>query len=64
MAAETVASRYNRDWLSLKDDRKVRGFDHQTSERRNREYVDPATGTTVTSTGDNSNGFTVTISPA
>lgn len=53
MADETVAERYNRDWLQLKDDRKVRGFDSQTAERRGREYVDPDTGNTVTSTGDN-----------
>jgi hypothetical protein len=63
MAAETVASRYNRDWLSLKDDRKIRGFDDMAAERRNREYVDPATNTTVTATGDNSNGFTVPLAP-
>lgn len=53
MADESVASRYNRDWLQLGDDRKVRGFDQQDAERRNREYVDPATGNTVSATGDN-----------
>ena len=62
--AETVAERYSRDWLQLEDDRKIRGFDNQSAERRDREYVDPATGTTVTDTGDNDNGFTVTINPA
>ena len=50
---ETVQERYTRDWLSLKDDRKVRGFDQRSAERREREYVDPDTGDTVTSTGDN-----------
>lgn len=61
MANETVAERYDRDWLNLTDDRKVRGFDYQSEERQSREYVDPATVTvtdgvvtgTVTSTGDN-----------
>jgi hypothetical protein len=59
MAAETVASRYNRDWLQLNDDRKVRGFDQQGDDvstgdpRWHREYVDPATGNTVATTGDN-----------
>jgi hypothetical protein len=43
MANETVAERYNREWLQLKDDRKVRGFDYQSAERRSREFVDPAT---------------------
>lgn len=50
---ETVSERYERDWLSLNDDRKVRGFDQRSEERREREYVDPETGDTVTATGDN-----------
>ena len=49
----TVQDRYDRDWLRLKDDRKVRGFDYQETERREREYVDPDTGNTVTAVGDN-----------
>lgn len=53
MANETVAERYDRDWLQLNDDRKVRGFDQQAADRREREYVDPETGETVTATGDN-----------
>lgn len=64
MADETVASRYDRDWLQLADDRKIRGYDDRSSERRDRDYVDPATGTTVGTTGDNDNGFTVTLDPA
>jgi len=38
---ESVDDRYDRDWLNLKDDRKVRGFDYMSEERREREYVDP-----------------------
>lgn len=59
MAVETVEGRYNRDWLQLNDDRKVRGFDQQgddvtTGEPRwSREYVDRVTGETVAETGDN-----------
>lgn len=73
MAAETVNSRYNRDWLQLGDDRKMRGFDHQSAERRSRRYVDPATVTvdedgtvhgSVASTGDNDHGSALTIAPA
>lgn len=58
----TVQDRYDRDWLRLEDDRKVRGFDYKDEERNDREYVDPdavsvdedgnVTGT-VTATGDN-----------
>lgn len=62
--AESVASRYDREWLQLEDDRKVRTFDNQSEERREREFVDPATGETVTDVDDNSNGFEVTLSPA
>lgn len=50
--AENVSSRYNRDWLQLGDDRKVRGFDQQSQERRDRTYVDE-NGDTVSATGDN-----------
>lgn len=49
----TVQDRYDREWLQLKDDRKVRGFDKQHVERRKREFVDPDTGNSVTATGDN-----------
>lgn len=42
-AVETVAERYDREYLRLKDDRKVRGFDYKSEERRSREFVDPAT---------------------
>lgn len=51
--AETVAQRYNREYLQLNDDRKVRTFDYKDERRRNREFVDPATGDTVTAVGDN-----------
>lgn len=59
---EPVADRYDRDWLNLNDDRKVRGFDYMDEERQSREYVDPDTVAvdengvvtgTVTATGDN-----------
>jgi len=59
MAVETVEGRYDRDWLQLNDDRKVRGFDQQgvdvtTGDKRwEREYVDRVTGETVAETGDN-----------
>lgn len=49
----SVQDRYDRDWKRLKDDRKVRGVDYQETERRERLYVDPDTGNTVTTTGDN-----------
>lgn len=46
---EPVEDRYDRDWLNLNDDRKVRGFDYMDSERQDREYVDPdAVDVTVT----------------
>lgn len=50
---EPVTGRYDRDLLKINDDRKVRGFDYQAAERRERRYVDPATGETVSATGDN-----------
>lgn len=53
MAAETAAQRYARDWLGLQDDRKVRGFDGQDVERRDRTYVNRTTGLTTSATGDN-----------
>jgi hypothetical protein len=49
----TVQDRYDREWKQLNDDRKVRGFDYQATERQEREFVDPDTDTTVTTTGDN-----------
>jgi hypothetical protein len=42
MAVEPVESRYNREWLNLKDDRKVRGYDERALERRARDFVPPA----------------------
>lgn len=56
MARESVASRYAREWMNLLDDRKVRGYDLRSNGRRKRDFVDPATGNTVGSTNDNSNG--------
>lgn len=53
MASGDVQDRYDREWLQLTDDRKVRGFDSQAEERREREFVDPDTDLTVTDTGDN-----------
>ena len=50
---EPVTGRYNRDLLNLNDDRKVRGFDYEAKERRDRRYVDPDTGDSVAATGDN-----------
>lgn len=38
-APESAASRFNRDWAQIKDDRKVRGLDKQDIERRKRVYV-------------------------
>lgn len=37
--SESAESRFNRDWENIGDDRKVRGWDMQTAERRNRRYV-------------------------
>lgn len=50
---EPVEGRYDRDWLNLNDDRKVRGFDYKSEERREREFVDPDTGETVSERFDN-----------
>ena len=50
--SESVTSRYDREWLQLGDNRKVRGFDGKTVERRGREFVG-SNGNTVTATGDN-----------
>ncbi len=58
MADETVTQRYTRDELSKSGGRKTRDFDNRSLERRQREYVDPATGLTVTTTGDNTNAPT------
>ena len=55
MAEESAASRYARDWLGMSEGRKVRGFDNQDAERREREYVDYTTGNTTTAVGDNTN---------
>ena len=37
--SESAESRFQRDWESIGDDRKVRGWDQQSAERRNRRYV-------------------------
>lgn len=49
---EPVEDRYERDWLELKDDRKVRGFDYMDQERQDREYVDPEAVVVTTDSGD------------
>lgn len=49
---EPVEDRYDRDWLNLNDDRKVRGFDYMSEERREREYVDPEAVDVTVTTGD------------
>jgi hypothetical protein len=43
MAVETLASRYNREFRNLKDDRKLRGYDTRSQDRRSRDFVNPAT---------------------
>lgn len=53
---EPVQGRYDRDYLNLNDDRKVRTFDYQDGERRSREYVDPDT-VNVTTNETEVNGF-------
>lgn len=62
---EPIEERYRRDWLELRDDRKVRGYDLRSAERRSRDYVDPATVAvssegvvtgTVGAAGDNVDG--------
>lgn len=45
-ASESAASRFDRDWAQIKDDRKTRGLDYQPVERKSRVYVDAATGNT------------------
>ena len=49
---EPVEDRYDRDLLNLNDDRKVRGFDYQSEERRSREYVDPEAVDVTVTVGD------------
>ena len=58
MAVETAAQRYVRDEKSKTQGRKTRDFDNQTAERRNRTYVNAATGTTTSSTADALNPLT------
>lgn len=53
---EPVANRYDREYLELNDDRKIRTFDYKSAERRSREFVDPAT-VAVTTTETVENGF-------
>lgn len=40
---EPIATRYARDWKSIKDTRKLRGLDYQSAGRRSRRYVNPLT---------------------
>lgn len=54
--AESVADRYDREWLHLEDDRKVRGYDLRSAGRRNRDFADGTTLVTAGSVNDNSNG--------
>lgn len=49
---EPVEGRYDREWLNLNDDRKVRGFDYKSEERRSREFVDPDTVDVTVTTGE------------
>lgn len=49
---EPVEDRYDRDLLNLNDDRKVRGFDYKSEERRDREYVDPDAVVVTVTSGD------------
>lgn len=41
--SEYPAARKDRDWDAIGDDRKVRGLDKQTAERKSRQYVNPDT---------------------
>lgn len=49
---EPVTGRYDRDLLNLNDDRKVRGFDYESEERRSRRYVDPDAVTVTVTEGE------------
>lgn len=49
---EPVTGRYDRDLLNLNDDRKVRGFDYKSEERRSREFVDPDTVDVTVTVGE------------
>lgn len=52
MAVETAAQRYDRDWLHVNDDRKVRTVDFQSQERLDRLYVDRESGESAVVRGD------------
>lgn len=54
---EPVTGRYDREYLNLNDDRKVRTFDYKSAERRSREFVDPDV-VDVTLTTDEPEPFT------
>lgn len=41
--AESVQSRYSREWLEIRDDRDYRGLYNQHVERKDRLFVDPVT---------------------
>ena len=49
---EPVEGRYDREYLNLNDDRKVRTFDYKSAERRSREFVDPDTVDVTVTVGD------------
>ena len=49
---EPVTGRYDREYLNLNDDRKVRTFDYKSEERRSREFVDPETVDVTVTTGE------------
>lgn len=49
---EPVEGRYDREYLNLNDDRKVRTFDYKSEERRSREFVDPDTVDVTVTVGD------------
>lgn len=49
---EPVTGRYDREYLNLNDDRKVRTFDYKSEERRSREFVDPDTVDVTVTTGE------------
>ncbi len=37
---ESVESRFNREWAQIRDDRKTRGYDLRSTERKNRDFAD------------------------
>lgn len=51
MADETAAERYARDWQNMEADRKTRGLDDESTERKSRLYVDSSTDTSAVTGG-------------